>query len=285
MQLMHPERKAMRRRLLEKIVRATTLAATLALATSPAAAQGAKPLTKCAPDAVVSGTVCMDKFEASVWRVPIPLGANKGLVKKIRQGKASIADLAKGGATQLGVASDDYVPCADSGQNCANDIYAVSLPQVTPSSRLTWFQAQVACKNAAKRLPSNAEWQAAVVGTPDPGPDNGTTDCNTFTVGGAVLTGSRSSCVSIDGAFDMVGNLYEWTADWVPRSTPCGLWSAGVSPTFDNQCLSGAETSGEPGALLRGGAFVNQSAAGPLAVVGNFPLSLAIPDFGFRCAR
>src|SRR5690606_21045489 len=129
-----------------------------------------------------------------------------------------------GGATQLGVASDDYAPCSDSGQNCLNDIYAASLPGVTPSSQITWFQAQAACNNAAKRLPSNVEWQVAVTGTPDPGPDNGTTDCNTFSVFAATLTGSRSACVSTHGAFDMVGNLFEWVADWVPRSTACGTW-------------------------------------------------------------
>ena len=130
-------------------------------------------------DSVVSGTVCMDKYEASVWRVPGPTTINKKLVKKIQQGKAKAADLAAGGATQLGVGSDNYAPCADSGQNCSDDIYAVSLPGVPPSANLTWFQAQAACENARKRLPSNAEWQAAVIGTPDPGPDNGTTDCNT----------------------------------------------------------------------------------------------------------
>ena len=35
------------------------------------------------------------------------------------------ADLAAGGATQLGASvTDDYSPCADSGQNCTNDILA-----------------------------------------------------------------------------------------------------------------------------------------------------------------
>jgi formylglycine-generating enzyme required for sulfatase activity len=227
----------------------------------------------------------MDKYEASAWRVPDPAGANKGLVKKIRAGKATVVDLAAGGATQLGAASDNYAPCVDSGQNCANDVYAVSLPQVTPSAYLTWFQAQVACKNAAKRLPSNAEWQAAVVGTPDPGPDNGTTDCNTGSTLAVALTGSRSSCVSADGAFDMVGNLYEWTADWVPHSTTCGTWSAGVSPTGDVQCLVGAATTGEPSALLRGGIFNSGTPAGPLTVTGNYEPSDSLFFIGFRCAR
>jgi formylglycine-generating enzyme required for sulfatase activity len=154
---------------------------------------------------------------------------------------------------------------------------------VTPSAFITWFQAQQACTNAGKRLPSNAEWQAAVAGTPDPGPDNGTTDCNTgtFTV---ALTGSRSSCVSSRGAFDMVGNLDEWVSDWVPRSTTCGAWGAGVSPTGDDQCLAGAATTGEPGALLRGGDFGRGSPAGPLTVEANRP-SDASDEIGFRCAR
>jgi len=266
-------------------VRGIAMSAALVLLAGTAGAQGAKPLKKCPVDSVVSGTVCMDTYEASVWRVPNSTTTNKSLVSKIQQGKATAALLGAGGATQLGLVFFDYAPCADSGQNCTNDIYAVSLPGVQPSAFATWFVAQAACKNARKRLPSNAEWQAAVIGTPDPGPDNGTTDCNTNSFGVA-NTGSRTSCVSADGAFDMVGNLFEWVADWVPQSTACGAWSAGVSPTGDEQCLAGAATTGEPGALLRGGFFLGSGAgAGPLAVVGSAPPSLAAGAFGFRCAR
>jgi hypothetical protein len=51
--------------------------------------------------------------------------------------------------------------------------------------------------------------QAAVIGTPDPGPDNGTTDCNTTAMTSTlpedpVATGSRSNCKSARGAFDVV---------------------------------------------------------------------------------
>jgi hypothetical protein len=67
----------------------------------------------------------------------------------------------------------------------------------------------------------------------------------------------------------MVDNVVEWVADWVPRSTACGTWSAGVSPTGDDQCLAGAATTGEPGALLRGGYFNNSTLAGPLTVDGS----------------
>lgn len=260
----------------------------LLLVATTAAAQGAKPLRKCPADAVVSGTVCMDTYEASAWRVPDPLGANKNLVKKIQQGKATAEQLAEGGATLLGTAGDDYGTCGDLGAGCT-DVYAVSLPAVLPSAYLTFFQAQQACKNARKRLPTNAEWQAAVAGTPGPGADNGTTDCNTQTAFELLPTGSRSGCVSADGVFDMVGNLYEFVAEWVPRSIGCSTWSVGTSPLAQLQCLVDAASTGEPGVLARGGHWGYDYSlgayAGPLSIAANTPPTVAGVVVGFRCAR
>jgi hypothetical protein len=243
----------------------------------------ASSVKRCQADAVLAGAVCLDTYEASVWRVPDPTDTNAPLVAKIRQGTASEADLAAGGATQLGVAGDDYAPCLNSGQNCADDIYAVSLRGVLPSEDITWFQAQEACANAGKRLPTNAEWQVGADGSPDPGPDNGTTDCNSGNAGAATPTGSRSSCVSARGAFDMVGNLAEWVADWVPASANCPGWA---SFSDDAMCLSGASTTlNFPAALVRGGGFdlVSRSTAGPLSIV-EAPVSES-GLVGFRCAR
>ena len=268
---------------------ATAVAVALLAGAAGASGPPSGPLTKCPADAVVSGTVCIDKYEASVWRVPNATTLNKLLVDRIRRGRATAADLAVGGATQLGASvTDDYSPCADSGQNCANDIYAASLPGVMPSADITWFQAQAACTNAGKRLPSNAEWQAAVAGTPDPGPDDRMSDCNTRR-GSAVAAGSRSACVSSAGAFDMVGNVDEYVADWVPPSTACGSWTGGISPTGDAQCLTGADptgtaAAGEPNVLMRGGNFNIGSFAGPVAVETVRP-SISFDIIGFRCAR
>ena len=244
----------------------------------------ARPLMTCPVDAVASGSTCMDKYEASVGRVPDPTTVNTALVAKIRSGTVTAAALTTGGAMLLGLVAGDYAPCAESGQNCANDIYAASLPGVTPSAYATWFQAQQACKNAGKRLPTSAEWQAAA-GTRDPGPDNGTTDCNTHSTFSPVDTGSRHGCVSSRGAFDMAGNLSEWVAEWVPRSVTCETWGADVSPTLDFQCLAGAVTAGGPGALLRGGGFLSGSDAGPLAIDGSIQPSFSDSTIGFRCAR
>jgi formylglycine-generating enzyme required for sulfatase activity len=158
----------------------------------------------------------------------------------------------------------------------------VSLPSEIPSSHITWFQAQEACANAGKRLPTNAEWQVGANGRPDPGPDNGTTECNSAT-GSVSLTGSRGMCVSARGAFDMVGNLLEWVADWVPLSTACPGWA---SFSNDLMCLSGtSETANGPGALLRGGAFFFGPIAGALTVVGTVEPSRSEDFVGFRCVR
>jgi len=232
----------------------------------------------------MSGAACMDKYEASVWRVPDPTTTNAALVRRIQLGRATQADLMAGGATQLGTASADYAPCTANGQNCTNDIYAVSLPSVLPSAFITWFQAQEACANAGKRLPTSAEWQVAANGTPDPGADNGMTDCNISGDGpGLSPTGARSSCVSARGAFDMVGNLAEWVADWVPDSTNCPGWG-GFSN--DEMCLAGASTTANfPGALVRGGAFFFGPLAGPLAVRDMPPSSASRIFIGFRCVR
>jgi hypothetical protein len=256
----------------------------LLLLASAAGAQGAKPLAKCALDAVVSGTVCMDKFEASVWRVPFATTDNASLVKKIQQGKATHEVLLDAAAEQLG-SGGDYGPCLEDGQACP-DIFAVSLAGVPPSANTTWFQAQQACKNSRKRLPTSAEWQAAVAGTPDAGADNSTTTCNTAAATTKVGSGSRSACVSFDGAFDMVGNLREWVADWVPRSTTCGDWPNAISTT-DDQCLAGASSDAmdEPGALLRGGGFSDGTKAGPFTIDGRTGPSSSSADVGFRCAR
>ena len=253
----------------------------LGVARAASAAFPAFPVRKCSPDAVVAGTVCLDRYEASVWRVPNPTTTNATLVTRIRLGRATRADLTEGGATQLGT-TVDYAPCTDNGQNCADDIYAVSLPAVIPAANITWFQAQEACANSGKRLPSSAEWQVGANGTPDPGSDNRTTDCNSAT-NIVTRTGSRSACGSARGAFDMVGNLEERVADWVPLSTACPNWGAFSN---DRMCLAGASTAvGGPGALMRGSSFVDGPSAGPLSVLGARRPSLTFSFIGFRCAR
>jgi sulfatase-modifying factor enzyme 1 len=268
---------------------------------SIAVAVSAVPLTagpaqakNCAADAVRVGTACVDKYEASVWGIPALApggGSNAGLIKKVQKGKATLADLTSGGATEYGTTVNDY-PCAANGNDCTDAIYAVSLAGVIPSHHdVSWFQAAQACANSLKRLPTNLEWQVAALGTPDPGISGGLLDCNINVAAFApTMTGSRTNCVSARGAFDMVGNVIEWVAEWVPISQGCGsqAWVGGAQFNDDLMCLIGAPTSVQfPGALVRGGRFESGDGAraGLYAITGDIPPTGGIGHMGFRCAR
>jgi len=117
-------------------------------------------------------------------------------------------------------------------------------------------------------LPTNVEGQRAVTNTPDPGPDDGTNSCNTASTSAVASTGSRGACVSSAGAFDMVGNLGEWVADWVGATGACPGWG-GLGD--DAMCLDGASVvAAGPGVLARGGngTPLSSFAAGLLAGFG-----------------
>jgi Sulfatase-modifying factor enzyme 1 len=244
----------------------------------------------CPRDSVQVGPTCLDKYEASLWKIAPPSQGESATIRKIRAGTVTIDDLMAAGAVQLGRTTGDLAAsgCPDTGNGCV-DVYAVSIAGVEPARFTTWFQAVAAARNSFKRLPSNAEWQAGALGTPDAGANPGAQDCNSLGSGPA-LTGARTNCVSDAGAFDMVGNVSEWVAEWVPLSThPCGSTLQGLPGwgTFsdDIQCLSGADTTSGPGALIRGGDFNHGAGAGVFAVFGDARPFDRLPSIGFRAAR
>jgi hypothetical protein len=221
----------------------------------------------CPPSMVRSGSICVDTYEASVWET-----TDAAVIAKIRAGTVILADLQAAGAIQHGVASADYGPgCPATGIGCAN-LYAVSIPGVTPARFITWFQAAAVARNSRRRLLTSAEWQAAALGTPDGAP------CLSFPM--PLGPTGTAGCVSGVGAFDMVGNLSEWVADWVPAPTTCATPLFG---TNDANCLAGASTTEGPAALVRGGG-IDGDENGIFTVFGRLP-NLAFLDQGFRTGR
>lgn len=85
----------------------------------------------------------------------------------------------------------------------------------------------------------------------------------------------------------MVGNVYEWVADWMPRNpdTTCETTGSWGSFSDDAQCLGGAATTGAPGALTRGGSKFDGALAGVFAVSSFNAPSLAGTNLGFRAVR
>ncbi len=263
----------------------TTAGGNSTLSTRVTAIENHQALTLCPPDMVPNGPACIDKYESSVWET-----SDASLIVKIRTGTAAKVDFNAGNSTQHGASSDDYGSnCPDTANGCKT-FYSVSIAGVKPAAFLTWFQAASACRNAGKRLPTNQEWQVAAFGTPDPGTEQAN-NCNVAS-GAKTDTGARSLCVSDVGAFDMVGNLWEWTADWTPGSTPSTpasrntpLYGEDYSSTVGSAADQGGGAN-MPAVLVRGGYNQDSGFAGAFAFSAYFaPSQGGNGGIGFRCAK
>ena len=145
----------------------------------------------------------------------------------------------------------------------ATSVRAVSLAGAVPQAYVSGVQAAGACASAGKRLCTDTEWLRACRGpasttypygdTRQPGVCNdarpvnpvieyfGSSDPSVFAMAGHPCidqlpssldpTGANPGCVTAEGAFDMMGNLNEWTAD------PAGTFRGGV---YVDTMLNGA---------------------------------------------
>jgi formylglycine-generating enzyme required for sulfatase activity len=264
------------------------LVAFIALSATPSIARA-----QCPSGMVQSGSTCMDRYEASVWKV-----TDTNCVRAIKDGR-DLPRYCLEQSVQVGINGVDYIDaqCQFNGGGCT-DIYALSLPGVMPARSINYFIAAAACRNSGKRLPSNAEWQASALGTPDPWPQNDPANQCNLNSPSISLTGSRSQCVSDVGAFDMVGNVIEFVADWGALATTGATWNVfipGFGGDVSNMGGSPAGTIyGLPGTTLRGGSFAiapNSGGTGELAGVyaidqNGAPNSIGdATAAGFRCAR
>lgn len=203
----------------------------------------------CSSDMVAVGPLCIDKYEASVW------------------------DAATGG-TQLSPAGPGAgvpnIVCQADGSDCgataANPIYARSVPGVLPAGHISWFQAAQACANVGKRLPTSAEWRIAASGTPaGDGPE--------CAAAAGVLTPSNTdanpTCISSVGALNMVGNVWEFTAELENATAATGVYTDAnfISRAFGDDFSSSGSGTANIGQVL-----------------GSDP-STTFGKTGFRCVR
>jgi len=111
-----------------------------------------------------------------------------------------------------------------------------------------------------------------------------------------VKTQSDAACVSNHGAYDMVGNLREWTADWWGQGGDSddgnqpddgdfhgdGYWNV------DSAQSNGAYDEGNPvfpASALRGGYWTNGSTAGVFALLLTYGPAPWHTSSGARCCR
>ena len=218
-----------------------------------------------------------------------------GSVFWIDRYEASIWQNADGTGTQYGIKGSPPWPTTFvSNGEYTTPLYAVSAAGVAPSGEMTWFQAESACEANGKRLPTGPEWLRAARGTQDPGSSDGTGGACVTNAAGPRNTGGGTACVTAWGAQDMIGNVFEWTAEWYAgigtSSTTAGSWpgsafNSDATSNIASQAYTGnsAWQTGLPVAASRGGDWGYGTTAGRFNLDLSQAPVYADSGVGFRC--
>ena len=211
-----------------------------------------------------------------------------------------------GGAVSNSACSSGSQAEVDAGATTA---VAGSAAGQTPLVSLNWCAAKKACQNAGKHLCTNEEWFRAANYkgskwsiTAEETAE--TMSCNTANEcsGVACLTGASPNCVTQEGAYDMIGNVWEWV-DQVVTADPTNGVAGGPVTGYD--FATGLPTStgsssnaygndyfwayngagGVPAAFIRGGYWDYGAYAGSFALGLSYGPSYSSPYFGFRCCK
>jgi serine/threonine-protein kinase len=122
-----------------------------------------------------------------------------------------------------------YKACVDAGK-CAPPFQSNSYTRKKyfdnprydeyPVIYISWYQAEAYCEYAGRRLPTEAEWEKAARGTDGrlfawgANPPHKTLLNYGLNVGDVTPVKKYPGGVSPYGAYDMLGNAWEWVADW-----------------------------------------------------------------------
>ncbi len=162
------------------------------------------------------GDIWVDRYESAIFANPDCSGTQYGGDEIFNWGEIAAAYPRHGGFS--------------------SPLYSCSVRGITPTRFMTSFQAQAACVASGKRLITDAEWQAAAAGTADPGSSAAASGPCLTDAGDTRMTGNagdvpggEDSCISYWGVEDMIGNMWEITADW---------WGQGADDVEGSQSAS-----------------------------------------------
>ncbi len=166
--------------------------------------------------------------------------------------------------------------------------YGASGRDKHPINGVDWVQSQAYCQWAGKGLPTEVQWGKAARGTEgwtypwseaSPGcnyavMDKGGDDGDGCGRDSTWPVGSKPAGKSPYGAYDMAGNVWEWTADWYDSS-----YYSSAPKRNPKGPKSGSDRVGRGGSWGNGGGFLRASNR-----YYGTPAS-AVSRLGFRCVR
>ncbi len=171
--------------------------------------------------------------------------------------------------------------------------FAVSIKHAIPWNYVSLPQAQRMCAGAGKRLPTSKEWYHLALGTDS-------SKCSLYE--DAVVHTGNEVCMSTVGAFDVIGNVWEWIDATVIDSSFGGrkLPQEGYVTSVDADGV--AVTSSELGdelygkdyfwskdlgvfGMIRGGFYGSGEDAGLYTLNASVLTSFTSQGVGFRCVE
>lgn len=238
---------------------------------------------------VPAGEFVMGTDDATLETVALDLGLPKPLT--LDAAPAHRVDLPPFYIDQYEVSNGDYLQFVEAKGVSRLPHWkggAVAPEQVRlPVVFVDWFEALAYCRWRGKRLPTEEEWEKAA----RDGDGRLYPWGNRFEVGFANVGGLKAGPLPVGslprgrspyGVLDLVGNVWEWTADWYEAYPGSDYRSENYGERF--RVLRGASFGGL-------GHFDSEELRALVAAEARvtyrwyFPENGAVDDVGFRCAR
>lgn len=179
------------------------------------------------------------------------------------------------------VTQADYAACVDAGECDAPSAFDPGVEPDVPVTAVSWYDAVDYCDWIDRRLPTEAEWEAAARGGSgrtypwgEDDPDCDYAHYDACSPSRTIDAGEPDGDVTPLGVRGLGGNVSEWVYDW-------------YSPTYYDESSDEDPTGPDDGSerVIRGASYDDGEEDLPAWVRNQDPPNERDVEVGFRCAR